>query len=104
MLQDHDWVHTDWPGGMDPRDHEGFRSKPVLMFWLMASSMTAFDVANDGGYSGEMTDSPMIMVAIRMPFILCGVFGLVMLWWMLARLVSRRLAWLGMLVVGTTPF
>ena len=25
MLADHDWVHTDWPGGMDPKDHEGFR-------------------------------------------------------------------------------
>ena len=104
MKQDHDWVHLDWPGGMDPKDHEGFRSKPVLMFWLMAASMTAFDVADNGGYSGEMTDSVMVMVAIRMPFILCGVLGLVMMWLMLARLVSRRAAWLGLLVLGTTPF
>jgi 4-amino-4-deoxy-L-arabinose transferase-like glycosyltransferase len=29
MLADHDWVHTDW-------QNEGFRSKPVLTFWLMA--------------------------------------------------------------------
>ena len=35
-------------------DHEGFRSKPVLTFWLMAASMSAVGVANDGGYSGEM--------------------------------------------------
>ncbi len=104
MLQDHDWVHTDWPGGMDPKDHEGFRSKPVLSFWLMAASMSAFGVADDGGYSGEMVDSPMTMVAIRMPFILFAVMGLVLVWWMLARLVSRRLAWLAVLVVGTTPF
>jgi 4-amino-4-deoxy-L-arabinose transferase-like glycosyltransferase len=104
MLQDHDWVHTDWPGGMDPKDHEGFRSKPVLSFWLMAASMKTFGVANDGGYSGEMVDSDMVMVAIRMPFILFATLGLVLMWWMLARLVSRRLAWLGVIVVGTTPF
>ena len=104
MKQEHDWVHTDWPGGMDPKDHEGFRSKPVLSFWLMAASMTAFGVAEDGGYSGEMTDSVMVMVAVRMPFIFCGVFGLVMMWWMLARLISRRAAWLGLLVLGSTPF
>lgn len=104
MLQNHDWVHTDWPGGMDPKDHEGFRSKPVLSFWMMAASMTAFGVAKDGGYSGEMTDSVMTMVAIRMPFILAAVMGLTLLWWMLARLVSRRMAWLALLVIGTTPF
>lgn len=104
MLQDHDWVHTDWPGGMDPKDHEGFRSKPVLSFWMMAASMSAFGVAKNGGYSGEMADSPMTMVAIRMPFILFAVLGLTLIWWMLARLVSRRMAWLALLVVGTTPF
>lgn len=103
MLQNHDWVFTDWPGGMDPKDHEGFRSKPVLSFWLMAASMSALGVADDGGYSGEMVDSVMTMVAIRLPFILMAVMGLTLMWWMLARLVSRRLAWLGLLVVGSTP-
>src|SRR5690606_37053991 len=104
MLQNHDWVHTDWPGGMDPKDHEGFRSKPVFSFWMMAASMTAFGVAKNGDYSGEMVDSVRTMVAIRTPFIVAAVIGLTLLWWMLARLVSRRMAWLGLLVVGTTPF
>jgi 4-amino-4-deoxy-L-arabinose transferase-like glycosyltransferase len=105
MLQNNDWVHTEWRGTMDgnPNDNEGFRSKPVLSFWLMAASMRTFGVAEDGGYSGEMTDTPLIMVAIRMPFILCAIAGLTLVWWMLARLVSRRLAWLALLVVGTLP-
>jgi 4-amino-4-deoxy-L-arabinose transferase-like glycosyltransferase len=47
MLQDHDWVRTTW-------QDEGFRSKPVLSFWLMASSMKANGIAVDGGYSGEI--------------------------------------------------
>lgn len=97
MLANHDWVHTDW-------QHEGFRSKPVLTFWLMAASMTAFDVADDGGYSGELTVGDTPVLAIRLPFVLFGVMGLVLTWLMLARLLSRRVAWLGLLVIGTCPF
>jgi 4-amino-4-deoxy-L-arabinose transferase-like glycosyltransferase len=97
MLQDHDWVHTDW-------QNEGFRSKPVLTFWLMAASMKALGHGNDGGYSGEMAESPTIVLAIRLPFTLMAVMGLVLMWWMLARLWSRRAAWLCFLTVGTSPF
>ncbi|MGE3460127.1 MAG: ArnT family glycosyltransferase, partial [Kofleriaceae bacterium] len=98
MLQNNDWVHTEWP-----QDNEGFRSKPVLSFWLMAAGMRAFGIGEDGGFSGEMTYSALTMVAIRLPFILCAIAGLTLMWFMLARLVSRRMAWLGLLVVGSTP-
>ena len=98
MLQNNDWVHTEWP-----QDGEGFRSKPVLQFWLMAAGLRAVGAAEDGGYSGEMADSSMVMVGIRLPFILCAIAGLTLLWWMLARLISRRMAWLALLVVGSTP-
>lgn len=97
MLQDHDWVHTQW-------QDEGFRSKPVLTFWLMAGAMKLLGVAQDGGYSGEMVQSAVTMLAIRLPFVLFGVMGMVLTWWMLARLVSRRVAYLGFLVIGTCPF
>jgi 4-amino-4-deoxy-L-arabinose transferase-like glycosyltransferase len=98
MLQNNDWVHTQWP-----QDGEGFRSKPVLSFWLMAGGMRAVGIAEDGGYSGELVHDGRTMIGIRLPFILCAVGGLVLLWWMLARLVSRRLAWLALLVVGSCP-
>jgi 4-amino-4-deoxy-L-arabinose transferase-like glycosyltransferase len=98
MLQNHDWVHTEWP-----QDGEGFRSKPVLTFWLMAGGMRAVGIAADGGYSGEMVHDARAMIGIRLPFVLCAVCGLVLMWWMLARLVSRRLAWLALLVVGSCP-
>jgi len=97
MLQDHDWVHTDW-------QNEGFRSKPVLTFWMMATSLKALGHGTNGGYSGEMTSSPTIMLAIRLPFVLLSIMGLTLLWLMLARLVSRRAAWLALLTVGTCPF
>jgi len=99
MLQNHDWVHTEWP-----QDGEGFRSKPVLTFWLMAGGMRAVGMAADGGYSGEMVHDARTMIAIRLPFILSAIAGLSLMWWMLARLVNRRLAWLALLVVGSCPF
>jgi 4-amino-4-deoxy-L-arabinose transferase-like glycosyltransferase len=97
MLAEDDMVHTKW-------QDEGFRSKPVLTFWLMAGSMNALGVAEDGGYSGEMVASAKTMLALRLPFVLFGVLGLCAAWWMLARLASRRVAWLSLLVLGTTPF
>ena len=97
MLQDHDWVHTDW-------SNEGFRSKPVLTFWLMAASMKALGVAHNGGYSGEMVSTPTVMTAIRLPFALFGMLGMVLVWWMLANLINRRVAYLSLLIIGTTPF
>ncbi len=97
MLQDNDWVHTTW-------QKEGFASKPVLTFWLIAASMKTFGVAGDGGYSGELVDDINLLGAVRMPFVLFGVMGLVMIWIMLARLVSRRTAWISIAVVGSTPF
>jgi 4-amino-4-deoxy-L-arabinose transferase-like glycosyltransferase len=99
MLQNHDWVHTEWP-----QDGEGFRSKPVLSFWLMAGGMRTVGIAADGGYSGEMVHDARTMIAIRLPFVACAVCGLALMWWMLARLVNRRLAWLALLVVGSCPF
>ena len=105
MLQDHDFVHTNWPGTStgSPTDLEGFRSKPVLMFWMMAAGLRAVGVAENGGYSGEMTDTARVMFGIRIPIVASAIAGLAMMWWMLARLVNRRLAWLSLLVVGSAP-
>jgi len=97
MLQDDDLVHTQW-------QNEGFRSKPVLTFWMMAGGLRTFGFAKDGGYSGELTSSPWVMFSVRLPFALFGALGLVLLWWALARLVNRRTAWLAFGVLATTPF
>ncbi|HET9990603.1 MAG TPA: glycosyltransferase family 39 protein, partial [Kofleriaceae bacterium] len=104
MLQEHDLVHMQWPGGQSPTENEGFRSKPVLTMWMDAAGMTALGVGKDGGYSGELVSTVRTLIAIRLPFILSAVMGLVLMWLMLAKLVSRRLAWLALLVVGSTPF
>ncbi|HTE50890.1 MAG TPA: phospholipid carrier-dependent glycosyltransferase [Kofleriaceae bacterium] len=96
MLQDDDWIHLKW-------QNEIFRSKPVLTPWLMGAGMATFGVATDGGYSGELVASDLAVFAVRLPFALFGAFGLVMTWWMLARLVSRRVAWLATAIIITCP-
>jgi 4-amino-4-deoxy-L-arabinose transferase-like glycosyltransferase len=98
MLEEDDWVKIQW------QNEPYFRSKPAFAFWLMASSLRLHGLAADGGYSGEMVDSPLILWALRLPFALFGAFGLTMIFWMLAKLVSRRVAWIAFAVVGTTPF
>ena len=85
MLADGDLVQTKWPGaGFDGSQNEGFRSKPILSFWMMAASMKAVGVGDNGGYSGEMTASPRVMFGIRLPFVLSAIAGLMIMWWMLA--------------------
>ncbi len=96
MLQDDDWVHLKW-------QNEVFRSKPVLTFWLIGAGMDTLGVAPDGGYSGELVVSQLAVFAARLPFALFGALGLVMTWWMLARLVSRRVAWLAFGIIATCP-
>jgi 4-amino-4-deoxy-L-arabinose transferase-like glycosyltransferase len=102
MLVGHDLVWMQWPGTNGEVANEGFRSKPVLTFWLMSAGLRAVGV--DASYSGELVESSRTMIGIRLPFVCCAVAGLMLVWWMLAKLVSRRLAWLSLLVVGSCPF
>jgi 4-amino-4-deoxy-L-arabinose transferase-like glycosyltransferase len=97
MLKDHDWAHTAW-------QQEGFRSKPVLMFWMVAASLKVFGLAKNGGYSGELVSSGFVMFVMRLPFVLVATAGLVSVWKMLARLVSRRVAYLSLITIATSPF
>lgn len=105
MLEYDDFVHTHWRGRYlgDLNENEGFRSKPALIFWMMAAGLRAVGVAENGGYSGELVESSRTMLGIRLPFALAAIAGLAVMWWMLSRLVSRRMAWLGLLVVGSMP-
>jgi 4-amino-4-deoxy-L-arabinose transferase-like glycosyltransferase len=97
MLADHDWIHLKW-------QNESFRSKPALTFWMMAGSMQLFGVGDDGGYSGEFVSNPWTEFSIRLPFALWGIFGLVITWFALARLYSRRAAWLAITVIASCPY
>jgi 4-amino-4-deoxy-L-arabinose transferase-like glycosyltransferase len=98
MLEDHDWIKMKW-GTEGP-----FRSKPVLTFWLMSAGMKLFGVGADGGFSGEFISSPRVEWGLRLPFALSGVAGLAILWFALAKLYSKRAAWLATFVLASMPY
>src|SRR5688572_3672109 len=87
MLEDQDWIRLRW-------ENENFRSKPVLTFWMVGAGFKLLGVGDEGGFSGEMVASSAVEWAVRLPFALWGVFGLTILWIALARLYSRRAAWI----------
>ncbi|MFH0899854.1 MAG: glycosyltransferase family 39 protein [Pseudomonadota bacterium] len=97
MLEEGDLLHMSW-------QTETFYSKPPLSMWLMAASMRAFGIGKDGGYSGELVSSSLVEWSIRLPFALLGVLGVCFLWQLIARLCSRRAAWLAAAVLATSPF
>lgn len=81
MLVRKDWVHPFW-------SYAYFLSKPVLMFWYMAASMSVFGV-NEW--------------AIRLPFAAHAVLLIWSTYFIVSRLFSRRTGLLAAIVVGTSP-
>ncbi len=81
MLVRKDWIHPYW-------SYAYFLSKPVLMFWYMAASMSLFGVTE---------------WAIRLPFALHAVFLIWSVYFVTSRLFTMRAGLLAALVVGTAP-
>lgn len=96
-LESGDWVRLRW-------QRKGFWSKPALTPWLIAGSLRAHGYAKAGGYSGELAAADGVSGAARLPFALLGAFGIVMMFWMVRQLASRRAAIWAALCMGTMPF
>ena len=82
MVVDGDWLTPRWR-------HELFFSKPVLIFWMMASSFKLFGIS---------------ALAARIPFALVGILGVYLAYRMVARTVDSRRGLWAALVVSTSPF
>src|SRR5215471_17254443 len=59
MLADHDWVKMRW-------NTERFFSKPIFIFWMIASGMKLVGVGEDGGYSGEFISNGAFEWGVRL--------------------------------------
>lgn len=81
MLVRNDWLHPFW-------SYAFFLSKPILMFWYMAASMSVFGVSE---------------WAIRLPFALHAVLLVWGVYFFVSRLFSQRAGLLAALAVGTAP-
>ena len=101
MTKRGDFISLWWPGS--PRDQEVFWSKPVLSFWLMSIGMHVAGVGLRGGAPGEMAIGTRAEWAVRVPFCLMGVLGILAVYLVVARFVNRRAGVLSALVVATSP-
>jgi 4-amino-4-deoxy-L-arabinose transferase-like glycosyltransferase len=97
-----DYISLWWPGS--PKENRGgeFWSKPVLSFWVMSFSMKAFGLG-DPSRPDEMVSSHRAEWALRLPFILFGALAVWSIYYLLARLRSRRAGVLGGLALATAP-
>jgi 4-amino-4-deoxy-L-arabinose transferase-like glycosyltransferase len=97
-----DYISLWWPGS--PKENRGgeFWSKPVLSFWVMCFSMKAFGLG-DPARPDEMVSSYRPEWALRLPSILFAVLAVWCVYYLLARLRSRRAGVLGALMLATSP-
>ena len=96
-----DFISLWWPGS--PRDLDVFWSKPVLSFWLMSIGMHLAGIGSPGGSPDEMAIGTRAEWAVRTPFCLMGVLGILAVYLVTSRFVSRRAGLLSAAVVATAP-
>ncbi|MGE3634092.1 MAG: ArnT family glycosyltransferase, partial [Sandaracinaceae bacterium] len=96
MLADDDLILTQW-------QEEGFRSKPVLAPWLIAAGLRLHGLAGADADPLELARAERTSWAVRLPFALFAALGAFALFWAMRRLVGARVAWLALIVLGTSP-
>ncbi len=81
MVVRKDWLHPFW-------SYAYFLSKPILMFWYMAASMSIFGVHE---------------WAIRLPFVLHAILLIWSVYFFISRLFTQRAGLISAIAVGTAP-
>jgi 4-amino-4-deoxy-L-arabinose transferase-like glycosyltransferase len=102
MAARNDWISLWWPGSPQDAASGVFFSKPVLTFWLMAIALKLAGLGHDGAaYVHEMTVGFRAEWALRLPFVLLGVVGILATYHLVRRTVSRRAALWSAIVLAT---
>lgn len=103
MASRNDWISLWWPGSPQDPASGVFFSKPVLTFWLMALSLKVFRLGHASPlFFDEMTVGWRAEWALRLPFVLLGIAGVLATYYLVRRVVSRRAALWSALVLGTS--
>jgi 4-amino-4-deoxy-L-arabinose transferase-like glycosyltransferase len=82
MVVDGDWITPRWR-------NELFFSKPVLIFWMMASSFSVFGIS---------------ALAARIPFAIVGILGVYLAYRTVSRLTDSKKGLWAAFVMATSPF
>lgn len=103
MASRNDWISLWWPGSPQDPASGVFFSKPVLTFWLMALSLKVFRLGHASpAFFDEMTVGWRAEWALRLPFVLLGIIGVLGMYHLVRRVVSRRAALWSTLVLATS--
>jgi len=101
MTERGDFISLWWTGS--PLDGEGFWSKPVMSFWLMSLAMHAAGIGERGSPTGEMALSSAPEWAMRVPFCLMALLGIVGVYLAASRFVNRRAGLIAAVALATFP-
>lgn len=103
MAARNDWISLWWPGSPQDPPSGVFFSKPVLTFWLMAISLKLFGLGHaDPSHFDEMVVGWRVEWALRLPFVLLGIAGVLATYHLVRRLASRRAALWAAVVLATS--
>ena len=115
LIERGDWLSPHWHNGTGPDGNaeSRFWSKPVGSMWLSALSLRLLGWGDEitlrgaagrpGADPGEVLTTRQVEWAVRLPFLLCGLFGILCVYLMCARLFGARAGVLAALVLATSP-
>ncbi|MCK5798238.1 MAG: glycosyltransferase family 39 protein [Deltaproteobacteria bacterium] len=115
FMENNDWLATKWHNGTGPEGYaeRNFWSKPVGSFWLSGLSLkllgyqdkiTLRGVAKTHGEDpGKYITEGSVEWAVRLPFFLCALFGMLGLYWFVARIFGPRAGLLAGIALATSP-
>jgi 4-amino-4-deoxy-L-arabinose transferase-like glycosyltransferase len=103
MASRNDWINLWWPGSPQDPPSGVFWSKPVLTFWIMAIFLKLFGLGHsDPAHGSEMVMGWRAEWALRVPFVLLGIVGILATYHLVQRLASRRAAVFSALALATS--
>lgn len=115
FMENDDWLATKWHNGTGPEGYaeRNFWSKPVGSFWLSGLSLKLFGFQDkitlrgarkkSGHDPGKYITQGSVEWAVRLPFFLCALFGILGVFWLVSRLFGPRAGLIAGVALATSP-
>lgn len=113
FMENNDWLSTRWHNGVGPDGYSerNFWSKPVGSFWMSGLVLKALGFQDKitvrdsppGHDPGQYLTEGHVEWAVRIPFFLCALFGIIGVFTFVGRIFSPRAGLIAGLVLATSP-